>query len=87
MGPDVVLWPKGVSAKLLVRFFAAVNMKIFPTIMGVKNTNFYTFYSIYASKLPIWTKMVILTPKMVNIFFGIIFFLMAVKIYTSIHSC
>ena len=77
----------GLSEKLLVWFFAGVKMKIilkiFSTILGVKIANFNIFYSIYDSKLPIWTKMVILTPKMVEFLCGIIFILTAVKNYTS----
>ena len=49
---------------------------------GTGIANFYTFYSIHAPNLPIWTKMVILTTKMVEIF-GIIFNLTAVKNYAS----
>ena len=50
---------------------------------GVKITHFYTFYSIYASKLTIWTKMVIFTPKMDENIFEIIFILTAAKTHTS----
>ena len=56
---------------------------MFQTILGVKIANLCTFYSIFAFKLPIWSKMVILTSKIVPIFFGIICILMAVKHYTS----
>ena len=72
---------------LLVWFFAAVKMKIisktFPTFLGFKITNVYIFYSIYASKLPIWTKMVIFTPIMAENIFEIIFILTAAKNHTS----
>ena len=57
--------------------------KIFPTFLGFKITNVYIFYSIYASKLPIWTKMVIFTPIMAENIFEIIFILTAAKNHTS----
>ena len=58
-------------------------LEIFSTILGVKMTKFHTFYSIYASKLPIWTKMMILTPKMVENIFEISCILTAAKNHTS----
>ena len=74
MGPDVFVWLKGMSAKLLVRFFDAVQMqmiwKILLIIIGVKITN---LYSIFYSK---WNFLV------ENIFLFICIF-MAAKNYTS----
>ena len=58
MGPPVFLWPKGVSAKLLVWFFAAVKMqlifKIFLTIFGVKITNFDPFIQFATKNYHLW---------------------------------
>ena len=63
-------WTIRLHVKLLLWFFASVEMKIilkiFTTILGVKSANFNTFYSIYASKLPDWNEMVIVTPKMIE---------------------
>ena len=56
MGPEMFIWPKGVSAKSLVWFFAAVKMqiiqKILLNIFGVHITNFDSFYSFFDLKGP-----------------------------------
>ena len=43
-GPDMFLCEKGMSAKLLVWFFAAVKMKIISNYFGDKNQQFKQFY-------------------------------------------
>ena len=84
--PDVFMWPKGVSEKLLIWFFAAVKMqiisKILLTIFGVKITNFDSFYSIFDSKLPFLARNWVFDPKIIDNIFKNIFFFMAAKNYT-----
>ena len=80
-------WAKSTVCKVTGMVFAAVKIKvipqIFPTILGVKNTNFYTFHKMYASKITIWNKMVNLSLKMVKNIFGITVILTASKNHTS----
>ena len=70
------MWLEG--AKLLVWFFTAIKMKIF-SFEWSKSPIVTLLYSIYTSKIPMWTKMVILNHNMVENIFKIIFILTATK--------